>query len=107
MDARLLLSLAQPHRRRHDALALTNNLRQPGTAADHGTFVGCVKGIGAAARTGIPAISGGVTLYNETNGEAILPTPVIGGVGLIEKLIPSASAFPPNHSIVLIGETDG
>ena len=59
--------------------------------------------------TGIPCISGNVSLYNETNGEAILLTPVIGGVGLIEDIDATVGiGIPaPNHSIVLIGETDG
>ena len=70
-------------------LALTNNLNfgNPERRPIMGQFVGCVKGIGAAARAlEFPVISGNVSLYNETNGEAILPTPVIGGVGLIEDI---------------------
>ncbi|RWF34763.1 MAG: phosphoribosylformylglycinamidine synthase II, partial [Mesorhizobium sp.] len=49
-----------------------------------GQFVGAVKGIGDACRAlGFPIVSGNVSLYNETNGRGILPTPTIGGVGLI------------------------
>ena len=93
-------------------LALTNNLNfgNPERRPIMGQFVGCVKGIGAAARAlEFPVISGNVSLYNETNGEAILPTPVIGGVGLIEDIDATVGiGIPaPNHSIVLIGETDG
>ncbi|MEC9183582.1 MAG: phosphoribosylformylglycinamidine synthase subunit PurL, partial [Pseudomonadota bacterium] len=91
-------------------LALTNNLNfgNPERRPIMGQFVGCVKGIGAAARAlEFPVISGNVSLYNETNGEAILPTPVIGGVGLIEDIDATVGiGIPaPNHSIVLIGET--
>jgi phosphoribosylformylglycinamidine synthase len=49
-----------------------------------GQLVGAVKGIGDACRAlGFPIVSGNVSLYNETNGQGILPTPTIGGVGLI------------------------
>ncbi|MEC8776276.1 MAG: phosphoribosylformylglycinamidine synthase subunit PurL, partial [Pseudomonadota bacterium] len=64
-------------------LALTNNLNfgNPERRPIMGQFVGCVTGIGAAARAlEVPVISGHVSLYHETTGEAILPTPVIGGV---------------------------
>src|SRR5690348_17582438 len=50
-----------------------------------GEFAGCVEGMRAACLAlDYPVVSGNVSLYNETNGSAILPTPVIGGVGLIE-----------------------
>ena len=50
-----------------------------------GQFVGCIDGMRAAAEAlDYPVVSGNVSLYNETNGQAILPTPVIGGVGLID-----------------------
>jgi phosphoribosylformylglycinamidine synthase len=56
-----------------------------------------------------PVVSGNVSLYNETNGQAILPTPVIGGVGLIDDLdrIAGAALPGPDETIVLIGETKG
>jgi phosphoribosylformylglycinamidine synthase subunit PurL len=54
-------------------------------------------------------VSGNVSLYNETNGKAILPTPTIGGVGLIDDFTKSARiAFrAPGEAILLIGETQG
>ena len=54
-------------------------------------------------------MSGNVSLYNETNGRAILPTPAIGGVGLIDDAAKSASlAFKrAGETILLIGETTG
>jgi phosphoribosylformylglycinamidine synthase len=49
-----------------------------------GQLVFAIKGIGEACRAlDFPIVSGNVSLYNETNGQAILPTPTIGGVGLI------------------------
>ena len=56
-----------------------------------------------------PVVSGNVSLYNETNGRAILPTPTIGGVGLLDDFAKSASiAFKAaDEMIVLLGETKG
>ena len=58
-----------------------------------GQFVGCVRGIGEACRAlDFPVVSGNVSLYNETNGKAILPTPTIGGVGLLDDFAKSDDA---------------
>lgn len=68
-------------------LAVTNNLNfgNPERPEIMAQFVGCVEGLGAAcAALDYPVISGNVSLYNETSGTAILPTPVIGGVGLVK-----------------------
>ena len=47
-----------------------------------GQLVGCIRGIAEACKAlDFPVVSGNVSLYNETNGRAILPTPTIGGVG--------------------------
>ena len=56
-----------------------------------------------------PVVSGNVSLYNETNGSGILPTPAIGGVGLIEDAAKSVSlGFKrAGETIILIGETRG
>ncbi len=49
-------------------------------------FAKAVEGMGAACRTlGIPITGGNVSLYNETDGRGVLPTPVLGVVGLIEE----------------------
>ena len=75
-----------------------------------GQFVGCVQGIGEACQAlEFPVVSGNVSLYNETNGKAIPPTPAIGAVGLIEDLEQTASlAFKAEgEAILLIGETRG
>ena len=67
-------------------LAATDNLNfgNPEKPAIMGQLVGAVQGIGAACRAlSFPIVSGNVSLYNETDGQPILPTPTIGGVGLI------------------------
>ncbi len=67
-------------------LALTDNLNfgNPEKPEAMGQFVGCLDGIGEAARAlDFPIVSGNVSLYNETSGVGILPTPTIGGVGLV------------------------
>jgi phosphoribosylformylglycinamidine synthase subunit PurL len=91
-------------------IALTDNLNfgSPERPEIMGQFVGCVRGIGEAARVlDFPVVSGNVSLYNENKvtGNAILPTPAIGGVGLIEDWRKTASvAFKAKgHAILLIG----
>ncbi|MBC9875882.1 phosphoribosylformylglycinamidine synthase subunit PurL [Bradyrhizobium sp. INPA01-394B] len=93
-------------------LAITDNLNfgNPERPEIMGQFVGCLKGISEACRTlDFPVVSGNVSLYNETNGRAILPTPSIGGVGLLDDFTKSASlAFKAEgEAILLIGETHG
>ncbi len=69
-----------------DPLAVTDNLNfgNPEKPEIMGQFVGCIEGIGEACRAlSFPIVSGNVSLYNETNGVAIPPTPAIAGVGLI------------------------
>jgi len=93
-------------------LALTDNLNfgSPERPKIMGQFIGCVRGIGEACRAlEFPVVSGNVSLYNETNGAAILPTPTIGGVGLIDEFTKSmTTAFKAEgEAILLIGETQG
>jgi phosphoribosylformylglycinamidine synthase subunit PurL len=93
-------------------LALTDNLNfgNPERPDIMGQFVGCVRGIGGACRAlDFPVVSGNVSLYNETNGRAILPTPTIGGVGLIDEFTKSMTiAFKgEGEAILVIGETRG
>lgn len=93
-------------------LAITDNLNfgNPERPEIMGQFVGCLKGISEACRTlDFPVVSGNVSLYNETNGRAILPTPSIGGVGLLDDFTKSASlAFKAEgEAILLIGDTHG
>jgi phosphoribosylformylglycinamidine synthase II len=93
-------------------LALTDNLNfgNPERPEIMGQFVGCVRGIGEAARAlDFPIVSGNVSLYNETNGRAILPTPTIGGVGVMDDFTRSMTlAFKSaGEAILLVGETHG
>ncbi|MGI9364577.1 MAG: phosphoribosylformylglycinamidine synthase subunit PurL, partial [Rhizobiaceae bacterium] len=70
-----------------EPLAATDNLNfgNPEKPEIMGQLVSAIQGIGEACEAlSMPIVSGNVSLYNETNGEAILPTPTIGGVGLIE-----------------------
>ena len=69
-----------------EPLAATDNLNfgNPERPEIMGQLVKAIEGIGeAGSALGFPIVSGNVSLYNETNGEAILPTPTIAGVGLI------------------------
>lgn len=89
-------------------IALTNNLNfgNPERPEIMGQIVAAIEGIGDGARAlNFPVISGNVSLYNETNGVAIPPTPVIGGVGLIEDYQKAVGiALQPNQVLYLIGK---
>ncbi|WP_262689473.1 phosphoribosylformylglycinamidine synthase subunit PurL [Kordiimonas aestuarii] len=91
-------------------LAITNclNFGNPERKDIMGQFVGCLEGMGEACRAlDYPIVSGNVSLYNETNGKGILPTPAIGGVGVMKDSARMATvAFGgAGQTVVLIGET--
>jgi phosphoribosylformylglycinamidine synthase len=93
-------------------LAVTDNLNfgNPERPEIMGQLVGCIRGIGEACRAlEFPVVSGNVSLYNETNGRAILPTPTIGAVGLLDDFVRSAtlSFKAADEAILLIGEAQG
>jgi len=93
-------------------IAITDNMNfgNPERPEIMGQFVGCIEGMGEACLAlDYPVVSGNVSLYNETNGKGILPTPVIGGVGLIDDAAKSVTlAFKrPGEAILLVGETRG
>jgi phosphoribosylformylglycinamidine synthase subunit PurL len=93
-------------------LAVTDNLNfgNPERPEIMGQLVGCIRGIAAACTAlDFPVVSGNVSLYNETNGKAILPTPSIGGVGLLADFTGSATlAFKAaGEAVLLVGETRG
>jgi phosphoribosylformylglycinamidine synthase len=92
-------------------LAATDNLNfgNPEKPEIMGQFVGAIRGIGEACRAlDFPIVSGNVSLYNETDGRAILPTPTIGGVGLIETLGEMIAGLPEaGDAAVVIGATTG
>ncbi|MFO0994487.1 MAG: phosphoribosylformylglycinamidine synthase subunit PurL [Hyphomicrobiales bacterium] len=91
-----------------EPIALTDNLNfgNPERPEIMGQFVKAIAGIREACLAlNFPVVSGNVSLYNETNGQAILPTPAIGGVGLLPDLSVMATiAFKAaGDSIILIG----
>lgn len=93
-------------------LAITDNLNfgNPERPEVMGQFVGCIRGIGEACKAlDFPVVSGNVSLYNETNGVSILPTPTIGGVGVLPDVTKHATVGfkAEGEAIVLIGETVG
>ncbi|MEA2823584.1 MAG: phosphoribosylformylglycinamidine synthase subunit PurL [Alphaproteobacteria bacterium] len=93
-------------------LAVTDNLNfgNPERPETMGEIVGAIDGIGEACRAlSFPVVSGNCSLYNETHGEPILPTPAIGGVGLIRDVTRMATiAFKRGgDTIILIGDTKG
>ncbi|MFZ9948606.1 MAG: phosphoribosylformylglycinamidine synthase subunit PurL [Gemmobacter sp.] len=92
-------------------LAATDNLNfgNPEKPEIMGQFVGAIRGIGEACRAlDFPIVSGNVSLYNETDGRAILPTPSIGGVGLIEDLSGMIAGLPEAGDVaIVIGATTG
>ncbi len=93
-------------------LAVTDNLNfgNPQRPEIMGQIVHAIEGMAEACRVlSFPVISGNVSLYNETNGQAILPTPAIGGVGILDKLErrATADALRPGDVLVLIGHTAG
>ena len=92
-------------------LAATDNLNfgNPERPEIMGQFVGCIRGIAAAcAALDMPIVSGNVSLYNETEGRAILPTPTIGAVGLLPSLGGLIRMAPPAGDVLLLlGTTHG
>jgi phosphoribosylformylglycinamidine synthase subunit PurL len=93
-------------------LAITDNLNygNPEKPEIMGEIVAGVDGIGEACRAlDFPVIGGNCSLYNETNGEGILPTPAIGGVGLMSDVHRMATLRLKREgdAIIVIGETTG
>jgi phosphoribosylformylglycinamidine synthase len=89
-------------------LAVTDNLNfgNPEKPEIMGELVDAIRGIGEACRAlAFPVVSGNVSLYNETNGTAIPPTPAIAGVGLLDDLTQMATlAFKgQGEAILLVG----
>ncbi|MCG8490628.1 MAG: phosphoribosylformylglycinamidine synthase subunit PurL [Sneathiellales bacterium] len=93
-------------------LAVTDcmNFGNPERPEIMGQFVGCIEGMKkACTELDYPVVSGNVSLYNETNGTGIHPTPAIGGVGVLKNSDHmSTIAFKEEgESILLVGETTG
>jgi phosphoribosylformylglycinamidine synthase len=92
-------------------LAVTNclNFGNPQRPEIMAQFVECLRGMGDACRAlDFPIVSGNVSLYNESKatggGSAILPTPAIGGVGLLDDWEKSATiGLQPECEVIMIG----
>ena len=88
-------------------LALTDNLNFGSAQRPEimGEFALAVRGIGEAARAlDFPVVSGNVSLYNETDGEAILPTPAIGGIGRLADIARRVGiAWSAGDTLFLVG----
>jgi phosphoribosylformylglycinamidine synthase len=94
-----------------EPLAATDNLNfgNPEKPEIMGQLVGAIKGIGEACKAlDFPIVSGNVSLYNETNGVAILPTPTIAGVGLLPdwKKMAKIGSAKDGDVLIMVG-TDG
>jgi len=93
-------------------LAVTNclNFGNPEKPEIMGQIVGCMKGMGDACKfLDFPVVSGNASLYNETNGMGIKPTPTIGGVGIINNSAKAVNiAFKEEgHTIIRVGDMKG
>jgi phosphoribosylformylglycinamidine synthase len=93
-------------------LAITDNMNfgNPEKPRIMGQFVGAVQGIKEACLAlDYPIVSGNCSLYNETNGQPIMPAPVIGGVGILDDVSKTVNiAFKSEgETIFVIGETKG
>ena len=92
-------------------LATTDNMNfgNPEKPEIMGQFVGAIKGIGeAVSALDMPIVSGNVSLYNETDGTGILPTPTIGAVGLIDHPDDIIGCdVRDGHVALVLGDTTG
>ena len=92
-------------------LAITDclNFGNPERPRIMGQLVGCIKGMSAACTAlDFPVVSGNVSLYNEPQGQAILPTPAGGGIGVLENLdcFADLALCRAEDGLLLIGKTD-
>ena len=92
-------------------LAVTDNMNfgNPEKPEIMGQFASAIKGMAAACKAlDFPVVSGNVSLYNETEGRPILPTPAIGAVGVLEDAAQAVGyALRPDLALVVIGQTKG
>lgn len=89
-------------------LAITNNLNfgNPEKPLIMGQITGAISGMGEAAlHLNTPVVSGNVSLYNETDGQAINPAPVVGMIGVIDDIAKAVNiAAPCDSELVVIGQ---
>ncbi|GAA0643398.1 phosphoribosylformylglycinamidine synthase subunit PurL [Brevundimonas lenta] len=93
-------------------IAITDNLNfgNPQRPEIMGQIVRAIDGMAEACRVlDFPVVSGNVSLYNETNGAAIPPTPTVGAVGLLSNydVVTGFGGMHEGDVLVLIGETVG
>jgi phosphoribosylformylglycinamidine synthase len=92
-------------------LAVTDNMNfgNPEKPEIMGQFAAAIRGMAAACTAlDFPVVSGNVSLYNETDGHSILPTPAIGAVGVLEDAAASVGlALRPGLNLILIGAVSG
>jgi len=93
-------------------IAITDNLNfgNPERPEIMGQIVRAIEGMAEACRAlDFPVVSGNVSLYNETNGVAIPPTPTVGAVGLIDDygLRADYASMKPGDTLLLIGVSHG
>jgi phosphoribosylformylglycinamidine synthase len=92
-------------------LALTDNLNfgNPEKPEIMGQFVAAIRGMAEACRAlDFPVVSGNVSLYNETQGHGILPTPAIGGLGVLDDASHAVGlALAEGETLVLVGVSRG
>ena len=87
-----------------EPLALTDclNFGDPEKPEIYYQLEWCIRGMARACRVlGVPVVSGNVSLYNESRGQAIYPTPVVGGLGLLEDAARHARSFFPDDGLVV------
>ena len=95
-----------------DPIAITDNLNfgNPERPDTMGQIVRAIEGMAEACRAlDFPVVSGNVSLYNETSGAAIPPTPTVGAVGLLADASKRANfaRLKAGDALILIGETKG
>jgi phosphoribosylformylglycinamidine synthase subunit PurL len=95
-----------------EPIAITDNLNfgNPEKPEIMGQIVRAIDGMAEACRElAFPVVSGNVSLYNETNGQAIPPTPTVGAVGLLKDYDQRVGFNAVRHGqvLILIGETKG
>ena len=93
-------------------IAITDNLNfgNPEKPETMGVIVKAIEGMAEACRVlDFPVVSGNVSLYNETDGVGIPPTPVVGGIGLIEDVskIATLKGTQPGDVLFVVGEMRG
>jgi phosphoribosylformylglycinamidine synthase len=95
-----------------DPIAITDNLNfgNPERPEIMGQIVGAIEGMAEACRAlDFPVVSGNVSLYNETNGAAIPPTPTVGAIGILTDYANRAGfgAMQSGQVLLLVGESRG